>query len=230
MVQCHLLSFSSDELGVRLGLSHFTFLRCGVSHELVDLGVFQRPEDDFAFWCPLHHAKLETLCRGSGSVHGLHQHFGGELQGLLGLHSWLPVLPQGLHGCVVVDADGVGLPAAEVAGGIGVVELEAVGFVVASDQEGHAERPQAAELCVALLVVADGSHELFHGHALAEGVDVLRRCKPELVDQDVCIRRDAGHGAKHGSVELEELLMLLRLVQQLGSCLLFAGEDDAVFC
>jgi hypothetical protein len=65
----------------------------------------------------------------------------------------------------VVAADGGGLPAGVVAGGVGGVELELAVLVVAGEEEGGAEGPGAADLRVVLLDVADVDDDFLDGDA-----------------------------------------------------------------
>mmetsp|Transcript_73292 Transcript_73292/g.164685 ORF Transcript_73292/g.164685 Transcript_73292/m.164685 type:complete len:251 (+) Transcript_73292:67-819(+) len=202
--------------------------RC-VGHQLVDLGVLEHPEANLSRRGLLDHSELQLFCGRVGGVHRFHEHLRSQLKSLLRLQAWLPILPHDLLRGVVVNANRICLPTAEIPGWVRVVELEALRIVVAGDKEGHAEGTQAAKLSVALLEVADGCDQLLNWHGLAIGVNILGSAQAELVDQDVRIRGDAGNGTKHVGVELEELLMLLSLVQQLRGGLLFTCEHDAVF-
>ena len=58
----------------------------------------------------------------------------------------------------------------------------------AAVEEGHPKRAQSAELCVALLVVAERPHQLLYWDGLLIGELVLLGCQPALVDEDVCVR------------------------------------------
>lgn len=72
-----------------------------------------------------------------------------------------------------VPANASGLPAAVIATGVALIQLEPVDTVPSGVQEGATERTHTAVLSVTLLHVADSLDQLFTGHWFAVGEGVL---------------------------------------------------------
>ena len=164
----------------------------------------------------------------AGGVHGLAQHLDCQHQPVLQPAVLLPVrLEDGLRG-LVVGPDSAGLPAAVVARGVALVHLEAVVLVPAGEQEAHAEGAQAAELSVALLQVAHLLQQRLDGDGLLVRVGVALTDEARVVDEDVCVGRDAGHGAGHVLVDGVHLLSGAADVQQPTGDALLSCQHDAL--
>mmetsp|Transcript_13115 Transcript_13115/g.32744 ORF Transcript_13115/g.32744 Transcript_13115/m.32744 type:complete len:244 (-) Transcript_13115:87-818(-) len=173
--------------------------------------------------------EVELVGSEGSRVARLRQHLDGELEGVVKRDRVGLVLL--LHEALRryrVGADGGGLPASVVAGGVGGVELEPPGLVPSRVQERHAKRPQATVLRVELLLIAQPLHELLDGLRLLIAEHVPLRVQPRLVDQDVRVRGDPRDGARHVVVDHVHLLGALGGLEQLGRDLLLGGEDDAV--
>ena len=211
----------------------------------------QSPLDAFlAALFQSHGEQLHLLGTRDGPVHGLAQDLDGKAErlgnvrdadlllgiGIVGLHLLIAValglgpvlrLEEGLAGLVVRPDDG-GLPPGVIPGGVGLVQLEAVVGIVAGEEEGNAEGAEAAILGVGLLVVADVLDELLDGDVLGVLVGVPASAKAGLVDEDVGVGGQAGHGAGGVVAELVGLLGGFGRGEEAGRDALLAGHDDAV--
>ena len=229
--------------GGRFGLHLF--------HNLLALLDGQSPLDAFlATLVQSHGEEFHLLGTWDGPVHGLAQDLDGKSERLgnvrdadlllgivVGLHLLVVVvslglgpvlrLEEGLAGLVVGPDDG-GLPPGVVAGGVGLVQLEAVVGVVSGEEEGDAEGSEAAVLGIGLLVVADVLDELLDGDGLGVLVGVPTGAEAGLVDEDVGIGGQAGHGAGGVVAELVGLLGGFGRGEEAGRDALLAGHDDAV--
>jgi len=129
---------------------------------------------------------------------------------------------------VRVGAHGLGLPAREVAGRIGVVELKAQLAVPPGDEERRAERTQAAKLSVRVLEVAELRDDVLHRGLLLVGAQIALRLGARGVNKRVRVRGDARDGARHVGVDGVETLGGRTDVEEGGADALAGGEDDAV--
>lgn len=83
-----------------------------------------------------NNANFELLGLWHSRVHCFLEHFHSQYEAFLHGASLDIVVFQLADGCDTVLAGGIGLPRGEVAGGVGVVELEAADFVESSVHEG----------------------------------------------------------------------------------------------
>lgn len=118
-------------------------------------------------------------------------------------------------------------PGAEVARGVGAVELEAADFVEAGVHEGDAEGPAAAELGVGVLVVAQVLHEFLHVEGFPVGVEVALALESAVVNQEVGVGHNTGDGDDDVVVHLVELARLSGGHEELGHFFLLCCKYHA---
>jgi hypothetical protein len=179
-----------------------------------------------------------------GGVHGLAEHLDCEPTRLFQVALLLVVLLQQALGRGIVCTDACRLPAAVVATGVALVELELSLGVPSGVDEGHAKGPQTAVLRISLLEIAKLAHELLAGHVFVVGEEVALGGLTGVVDEDVGIGGHTRYSADH--VATTELVppgqsrrhdALVQDVQLLGGCVLLQQlarhlplrrEDNAV--
>lgn len=177
---------------------------------------------------PRDGTNLELLRRKGSRVHRLRHNLNGQPQGAVKVNIILILRLKDAIRSSGVAADRRRAPPAEIARRIALIQLEAVVPVPSGEEEADAERPEAAPLRVRLLGVADELEEVLNGDGLVVGVGVALGGEARLVDEDVRVGGDAGHGAGNVGVDDVHLFRPLRRVEELRRRLLLGGEDDTL--
>lgn len=152
---------------------------------------------------PPYSSELDLLATQFGTIHGLTQHLDSQLARLLERTILIVILLEEALGGSVVGTDRRGFPTAIVTTGVGLVELEVAVGIPAGVDEGDAEGPQAAVLCVTLLEVTKAAHQLLAGDVSVVGEEVALRGLAGVVDKDVRVGRHASDGAEHVAVFIQ---------------------------
>mmetsp|Transcript_17999 Transcript_17999/g.39247 ORF Transcript_17999/g.39247 Transcript_17999/m.39247 type:complete len:256 (+) Transcript_17999:401-1168(+) len=179
------------------------------------------------------------------SVHGLVQDLYGEFQRLLNIGyaflflfsffgtSFTTRLVFGFEQRLprlVVRTDHGCLPSTIIPRRIGLVQLEAVVFVVTRKQKGDSERAKTSALGVELFVVADMLHELFDRDVFLVLISVPASPKTCLIDQNIGIGRQTGNITRNMGAELVCLFGGLDRCQETTGDPAFTGHYNSVFC
>ena len=146
---------------------------------------------------PAHRRELDLLRRKLCGIHRLAQHLDRQLARLLQVAVLVVVLFQQTLRRSVVGAHACSLPAAVVAGGVGLVELELPLVVPAGIDERNTEGSETTVLRVALLQIAQAAHELLAGDVGVVGEEVALGGLAGVVDEDVGVGGHAGYGGDH---------------------------------
>lgn len=140
-----------------------------------------------------HTLLTAEVCR----IHGLAQDLDGQTASLSQRALVVVVLLEQTLGTGVVGADAGGLPAAVVATGVALVELELTLVVVSGVDERDTKGTETTVLSVTLLEIAQATDELLAGDLLVVGQEVVLGGGAGVVDENVGVGRHSSDGADH---------------------------------